>query len=184
MEFQVHTTYDAAAVRELQDLINGAGKEERKKSVRRNVLILGAVCLVGAGASAFVAENDVLAIVLLLAGILLVSIGAVFPAYLTVRQDREDQKNSKRPVQESEVCFLEDGFLVRNQRGEKHYGYQSCRQLLEGPRHFVIMLGDTRAVALDKAGFQTGDPETFRDFLEERTGKRWKTEESTPIQGQ
>lgn len=183
MEFQVHTIYDSATVRELQDLINGAGKERRKKTVRRNVLALGVVCLAGAAVSAVAAGNDVLAIVLLLAGILLLSIGAVFPAYLTVRQDREDRKNGKRQAQESDVCFSEDGFLIRNRRGERNYTYQSCLQLLEGPRHFVIMLGDTRAVALDKDGFLAGDPEEFRAFLEERTGKRWERNETTSIQG-
>ncbi len=168
MRFQVHTVYDSETVRELQNTIQENIPAARTRTVRRNLLLGGAACLAGAALLAIVFDNSLMAIVPLICGIILVSTGASFHSTLAARREKEARKDV--PVSETDVFLEEDSFQVLNQKGAAAYAYAGCTALLENQRHFILMLGNQHAVALDKEGIQGGTAEALRAFLQEKTG--------------
>lgn len=175
MLFEVHTVYDPDTVRALKDTISGRGRSSRQASARRGVLIAGGVCLAAAAVLFWGLHNDVAGILLLVCGIILLCIGASLDRFLDRRRKKEEKKETKQAVSESVSVFDETSFTVRNEKGEKTYPYAACQKLLENDSHFILMVGDWHAVALDKAGFVTGEAESFRTFLQEASGKVWNS---------
>lgn len=175
MLFEVHTVYDPDTIRELKATISGGGRPGRQRSARRGVLIAGVVCLAAAAVLSFVLCNDLMGILLLVCGIILLCIGASFDGYVDHRRQKEEKKGEQQGAAESVSIFEEHFFTVHNSKGEKTYPYTACRKLLENDCHFILMVGDWHAVALDKSGFVTGEAEDFRTFLPEVCGKEWNS---------
>lgn len=175
MLFEVHTIYDPDTIRELKATISGGGRPGRQKSTRRGVLIAGVICLAAAAVLSFVLHNDLMGMLLLVCGIILLCIGASLDGYVDRRRQKEEKKGEQRGAAESVSTFEKHFFTVRNDKGEKSYPYTACQKLLENESHFILMLGDWHAVALDKSGFVTGEAEDFRSFLQEICGKEWNS---------
>ena len=100
--------------------------------------------------------------VLLLVG----SIGIVCPT----RSSREKwaRENSK-----GHYRFSETGFA--SYVGDAAYAcnYPAIEALLEDGGHFYLFMNRNTAHILLKSAFTRGDPESFRHFLEERTGQKF-----------
>lgn len=175
MRFEVHTIYDPDTIRELKATISGGDRPGRQKSARRGVLIAGVICLAAAAMLSFGLHNDLMGMLLLVCGIILLCIGASLDSYVDHRRKKEEKKDEQCGRAESVSIFEERSFTVRNDKGAKTYPYTACQKLLENDGHFILMLGDWHAVALDKSGFVTGEAEEFRTFLREACGKEWNS---------
>ncbi|MBR0311921.1 MAG: YcxB family protein [Oscillospiraceae bacterium] len=55
------------------------------------------------------------------------------------------------------------------------YRYEDIAALCERGDYYFFFLGKRYGMIFDKRLFTQGDPETFRAFIEQKTGKRFQT---------
>ena len=74
-------------------------------------------------------------------------------------------------LEESRAVFTDSYYEVEITGALTRWQYSKILQLAETGSYFVFLLGKHHAQAFDKSGLTGGDAESFRAFLEERTGK-------------
>lgn len=67
-------------------------------------------------------------------------------------------------------CFAKDRFYQRTDSGNFDAEYSVLKDIMEDKRVFLLFFNDQVAYVLHKDGFTSGDAESFRTFLTERTG--------------
>lgn len=90
----------------------------------------------------------------------------------------EDQLNGKLAnrrmppeTKESVVTFNEEGYTIETQAAKGEWKYEGVRRVCETERYYLFLLDKNNGQAFEKKGFLQGDPEQFRDFAAEKTGK-------------
>ena len=75
----------------------------------------------------------------------------------------------------SVTVFAGDAYTVTTDALETRYQYENITALCESERYFFLFLGKKHGQIFDKQGFRQGDPDAFRVWLEQRTGKTFQT---------
>ena len=74
----------------------------------------------------------------------------------------------------STTVFTPDDYTVTTDTTETVYHYANITGLCETADYFIFFLGTRHGQMFDKRGFQTGAPEGFRAFVEEKTSLRFR----------
>lgn len=167
--FTIEQTYDFAV---LTALCRAA-----RKTVRRVWRVLRAVFwgILAAGALLFAATlalnmyepNDIGMPISLAALLLLLTFEDKLNAWVT-------QKRMLPGTAHSVTVFADDAYTVTTDTTETKYQYENITSLCETERYFIFFLGKRHGQVFDKQGFQQGDPDAFRVWLEEKTGKTFQ----------
>lgn len=72
---------------------------------------------------------------------------------------------------ELNFCFSETGFTVLLPTSSSEILYSGLARLYEDASCYVLMLPTNADYVLRKSAFIEGDPEQFRDFIQQKTGK-------------
>lgn len=83
------------------------------------------------------------------------------------------KKNWKKFPDKGKVqifCFAKDRFYQRTESENYELEYSVLKDLMEDKRVFLLFFSDQVAYILHKDGFTSGDADSFRTFLTERTG--------------
>ncbi len=90
----------------------------------------------------------------------------------------EDQLNAKIAawqmlpgIKEGETRFTEAEYTVTTPAISTTYHYENIRTVCETAEYFVFFLSRRHGQIYPKSGFVEGSPETFRDWISQRTGK-------------
>lgn len=75
----------------------------------------------------------------------------------------------------SVTTFSEDAYTVKTDSLETQYHYANITRLCETERYFFLFLGNRHGQIFDKQCFQTGSPDEFRVWMENKTGKTIQT---------
>ena len=75
----------------------------------------------------------------------------------------------------SVTVFAEDGYTAATDSIETKYRYEDIVSLCERGDYYFFFLGSKHGVIFDKRCFTQGDPDTFRAFIEGKTGLQFKT---------
>lgn len=171
MSFEVETTYDKPTVQAFQRILNRTVRYKRLCAVRIITIVIGCVSIaygcLWLWAKAAMDASLVPAISGFIAGAVFLLIGIFYEAYLN--------KFSRHMVEKTPVTirysFDKHGYSTITGKQSVRSIYGILHNIYEGEGHFVLMLDRRRGFVLDKSRFLTGDPEEFRRFVEERTGK-------------
>ena len=162
--FQIEQTYDLAS---LTALCRAA-----RKTVQNWRNVIRAVCWV-----IFALGVVILAASLLLDGQLEFGLLAAVAVLLLLLlfEDRLNGCISLRRLipgtAHSVTVFSGDAYTVTTDALKTRYQYENITTLCESERYFFLLLGNKHGQIFDKQGFQQGDPDAFRVWLEQRTGK-------------
>ena len=74
----------------------------------------------------------------------------------------------------SVTAFSGDAYTVTTDALETRYQYENITVLCESERYFFLFLGNKHGQIFDKQGFRQGDPDAFRVWLEQKTGKTFQ----------
>lgn len=66
-------------------------------------------------------------------------------------------------------------YTVTTDTTETKYQYENITSLCETDRYFIFFLGKRHGQVFDKQGFRQGDPDAFRVWLGQKTGKTVQT---------
>ncbi len=165
--FVIEQTYDFAS---LTVLCRAA-----RKTVRRTARILRGVCwcIFAVGAALCV-------LLLALGGMPELWIWAVLAALLALLllEDRINAWVARSQMvpgtAHSKTAFADDAYTVTTDTTETRFQYENVTNLCETERFFIFFLGKRHGQLFDKQGFQQGDPDAFRAFLERKTGKSFQ----------
>lgn len=72
---------------------------------------------------------------------------------------------------ELNFCFSETNFTVLTPTSSSEMLYSGFARLYEDASCYVLMLPTNAGYVLRKSAFIEGDPEQFRDFIQQKTGK-------------
>lgn len=75
----------------------------------------------------------------------------------------------------STTVFADDVYTVTTDTTETKYQYENITSLCETDRYFIFFLGKRHGQVFDKQGFRQGDPDAFRVWLGQKTGKTVQT---------
>ncbi|MBQ9458570.1 MAG: YcxB family protein [Oscillospiraceae bacterium] len=75
----------------------------------------------------------------------------------------------------STTVFRDEGYTVTTEKTETHWQYDGVTALVESERYFIFFLGKKHGQLFDKRGFRQGDPDAFRVWLAQKTGKTFQT---------
>lgn len=67
--------------------------------------------------------------------------------------------------------FAPDSFTEQSQFGTSQLKYSIILQVVEDPSHYFLFVSGNAAHMLRKDAFTQGDPEQFREFIQQKTGK-------------
>lgn len=70
----------------------------------------------------------------------------------------------------STTVFTDEAYTVTTDTTVTEYRYENITRLCETERYFLFFLGKKHGQCFDKRGFQQGDPDAFRVWLEHKTG--------------
>ena len=166
--FTVEQTYDLAS---LTALCRAA-----RKTVQRWKTALRAICWV-----IFALGVVILAASLLLDGQLEFGLLAAVAVLLLLLlfEDRLNGWISLRRLipgtAHSVTVFADDAYTVTTDTLETKYQYKNITALCESERYVFLFLGKKHGQIFDKHGFRQGDPDAFRVWLEQKTGKTVQT---------
>lgn len=74
----------------------------------------------------------------------------------------------------STAVFDDDAYTVTTEKTQTRWQYDNITALCESERYFIFFLGKKHGQLFDKQGFRTGEPDAFRAFLEQKTGKTFE----------
>ena len=99
-------------------------------------------------------------------------------AWLIVKRPTENTKTVKwlwntydRKGAEMVFSFDEEEMTFSSGGEEQRHQYESVLSILENKEYFFLVMGKNQiSCALHKNNFKVGSPDTFREFIEEKTG--------------
>lgn len=165
--FEIEQTYDLAT---LTALCRAA-----RKTVRTWARVVRVVCwcILAAGAALF-------ALLLALGGMPDLWMWAVLLALwaLLLLEDRLNAwialRNLVPGTAHSTTVFADDAYTVTTDTTQTRWEYENITSLCETERYFLFFLGKRHGQCFDKQGFDAGDPDAFRTFIEQKTGKTFQ----------
>lgn len=165
--FTVEQTYDLAS---LTALCRAARKTtQRWKTVLRAIgwviLVLGVVTFTASLLLEGWPENGTPIIFPIL--LLLLLLEDKLNAWIALRQLVPGTAHST-------TVFANDAYTVTTDTTVTEYRYENVTSLCETERYFLFFLGKKHGQCFDKRGFQQGDPDAFRVWLEQKTGMTFK----------
>lgn len=86
--------------------------------------------------------------------------------------NRKMQKGAKE--QTAIYSFGDTDFITHNALGETRLLYAALTEMEETDEFYALYLNKHQAILVPKRSFTLGNAEAFRDFLTEKTGKRFK----------
>lgn len=72
------------------------------------------------------------------------------------------------------TVFADDAYTVTTEKTQTRWEYGNITALCESERYFICFLGKKHGQLFDKQGFRQGEPDAFRTFLEQKTGKTFQ----------
>lgn len=100
--------------------------------------------------------------------LLLGNLGAIGPGSTKAKREQWAEENSK-----GHYRFSDTGFASYIGDAAYAYNYPAVEALLEDAGHYYLFISQNAGHILCKSAFTRGDPESFRAFLEERTGQKF-----------
>lgn len=100
--------------------------------------------------------------------LLLRNLGAIGPGAAKAKREQWAEENSKGYCR-----FSDTGFASYIGDAAYAYNYAAVEALLEDAGHYYLFISQNAGHILCKSAFTRGDPESFRAFLEERTGQKF-----------
>lgn len=172
MEFTFETAYDQKAV---TAMVRALRKTQRKKRSRRShifggiVIALGTLLAVGdfTGGRADIGTWVTLVTVLVLLAVFLWE-DAINAALA--------RKRTLPGLVQVHAVFGEEAYRTETGMGNTEWFYENILDVVELPEYFVFLFDKNHAQIYAKTGMTDGDPEDFRTFITEKTGK-----EITPV---
>ena len=168
MEFKFETTYDQKAFTAMARTLR---KTARRKKSRRShifgwVVVVLALLLVFAGEGGFVFGVKSVATLLITALIVLTLIWEdSLNAYVALKRTLQGTDRS--------VCtFYEDRYSSVTDMGKTEWNYEKPVLLAECGNYFVFVFSNNHAQLYDKKSLVGGTLEGFREFIEDKTGKK------------
>ena len=89
----------------------------------------------------------------------------------TARASRLLWRNYADRVEEFTLTFTEDGYTDVNSVSQSRLDYSVVNGILEDASRYYLLLCNGKAMFIRKDRFTHGDPEQFRDFIQQKTGK-------------
>ena len=169
MEFRTETSYDRQA---LTAMAKAVRKTIRKKKSRRShvfalVIIILNGLLTGIALSTGGPWGGRNTISLLLTGLLLL---------IMLGEDRLNAAVARKRLltgTEKATCiFSEEGYASQTAAGNSQWNYQNIAQICETERYMIFVFPPEHGQVFDKSTLAGGTIEEFRNFLEEKTGKK------------
>jgi len=74
-------------------------------------------------------------------------------------------------TERGETVFTEEGFVTTTAAAETHWNHTQIKAAYETKDYFVFFLSNRHGQVYDKTGFLEGTPDTFRTFIQEKTGR-------------
>lgn len=109
--------------------------------------------------------------VLVFVSLLLIAFGILLIFWPVGRgMARRNWKNYPDKSKEQVYRFTEDQFSLQTDTGSFTSDYSDFQDIMEDKRIFLLFLNDQIAYVLHKDGFTSGDADSFRTFLTQRTG--------------
>lgn len=167
-EFQIHSAYDRHAAKTMSRVFRKTVR--RKSNLAFRVFGWFAVSLLFLAEMALAALGDfspglsdavaIFAALVMLATLLFED---DFNAWIAL-------KTMIPGTREADTRFTPECYIVTTQVSETRWKYESVRTVGETKDSFVFILGKRHAQQFPKAGFTSGAPEQFRDFIASKTG--------------
>ena len=162
--FVNHTSYDTRALSALNLMAEATVRKEKSQKTRMLCLILG---VFGLAAGYFCYKNNTLVgSLLVLYGVLLLFVGVTWKNF-QLRSSRRQLQRGAQDVRyefgdEEIVCRLSSGIIQR-------YTYDQIEAVVSDEAWYAIFFDMDHGIVLDKAGFTTGDPMSFKAFIGQHT---------------
>ena len=162
--FVNHTSYDARALSALYLMAEATIRKEKSQKTRMLCLILGAF---GLAAGYFCYKNNTLiGSLLVLYGVLLLFVGITWKNFQLRSSRRQLQRGAQDVVYEFDdeeiVCRLSSGVIQR-------YTYDQIEAVASNDEWYAVFFDMDHGIVLDKTGFTTGDPMSFKAFIGQHT---------------
>ena len=71
---------------------------------------------------------------------------------------------------EVNVTFREDRYIQRSRASETWWNYHPITAIAEDKDYFALVIDKNHGQIYAKAGFEWGDPDEFREFIQRKTG--------------
>ena len=157
--FVNRTAYDQRALVALNRLAEASVRKEKSRRTRALCYVCGVAGLV---AGAFVYRYQaIVGQLLLLYGVLLLLVAISWRSF----QLRSSRRQLQRGVTDCRYEFDEDEMLCHTAAGTERYPYDRIYAVVADSEWYAIFLDESHGVILDKQGFSTGDPLSFKSFI-------------------
>ncbi len=144
------------------------------RKMQRVCFVLPGIILILAGASnlwTILRSWDASSMVMTVISILFIVLGLLLIFWpIGGGTARRNWKRFPDKGKEQVYCFTEDRFSLRTDAGDFEGEYKTVRDIVEDGRVFLLFLDGQVSYILHKDGFTSGDSDSFRTFLTERTG--------------
>ena len=162
--FVNRTGYDTRALSALNLMAEATVRREKSQKTRMLCLILGVFGLV-AGYFCY-KNNTLIGSLLVLYGVLLLFVGVTWKNFQLRSSRRQLQRGAQSVVYEFDdeeiVCRLSSGIIQR-------YTYDQIEAVVSDSEWYAIFFDMDHGIVLDKTGFTTGDPMSFKAFIGQHT---------------
>ena len=162
--FVNHTSYDTRALSALNLIAEATVRKEKSQKTRMLCLILGAFGLI-AGFFCY-RNNSLIGSLLVLYGALLLYVGITWKRFQLRSSRRQLQRGAQDVVYEFSdeeiACNLSTGIIQR-------YTYDQIEAVVSTDEWYAIFFDMDHGIVLDKTGFTTGDPMSFKAFIGQHT---------------
>ena len=162
--FQIHSNYDHKALKTMSRVLRKTVRRKRSMVIRAVVWLLAVLY-------AF------LLVLLVLSGgfpnVLEILVELIFLAELLFEDDLNAwiaARNLLPGTKEADTRFGPSEYVVTTQATETRMRYENIGVVGETKDSFVFVIGKRHCQLFPKSGLQSGTPDEFRAFIEEKTG--------------
>lgn len=92
--------------------------------------------------------------------------GVFFDKYITMGKRHSVNQN----IRSITYFFNEENYSAIDSKGTHESGYDALKNICESDTCFAMMVGKRQGFVLNKAGFKTGTPYDFSEFIQNKTG--------------
>lgn len=166
MRFSFSTDYDFAALTAMSKVLGKTIQSKRRIIVNIFGFLYIGLCLL----LLFITDFSLhISTVVIYVVMLLVLLSIIFRnRYMAFWAKRGMIKGTEHAY----VEFHDDGYNSKTEVGESHFQYGSILNVAETKDYFIFVLSKVHSQAYAKKSMQGGSEEDFRNFIEQRTGKK------------
>jgi hypothetical protein len=164
--YRVETRHDETGFYALAEIQNALYETDHN----RKLMIAGCACIVAGTALLALARQSAIAFVPIIIGCWILSWQRA-RGKTRAKQMTESMKGRDPTVA---YRFGPDGFHIKNAQQQGRALYDAIVKIAEHDGYYFLFINESTAHLFRKTDFTLGDPETFTDFIEGKTGLRMK----------